>query len=92
MSGLRPCTLKEPPVEGLQRCSGEYAIENPIAVDTVYAWKGLETDVVIYLADRSGAPEPQLARMAYVAVTRARRATLVVCSRKMDRRVSWLCT
>ena len=92
LGGPRPCTLKEPPVEGLQRCSGEYTIEDPIAVDTVYAWKGLETDVVVYLADRSGAPAPQLTRMAYVAVTRARKVALVVCSRKMDRRVSWLCT
>ena len=62
-----------------------------LVVDTVYAWKGREADIVIYLAERSAANDSLALRLAYVAVTRARKAALVVCSRYIDRRLRWLC-
>lgn len=86
-AGYTPCTLKMPPVRELE-CREE---RPSLVVDTVYAWKGREADVVIYLAEKSAASSGLALRLAYVAVTRARRAAFVVCSRHMDRRLRWLC-
>jgi len=88
-AGATPCTWKDPPpIEGVGTC-GSLNLDDPgiVPVDTVYAWKGLETDAVIYLAERSAADEQQLLRLAYVAVTRARHGAIVLCSKAMDRRV-----
>jgi len=88
-SGVEPCTLKAPPVEGINRCDPDRP--SGVPVDTVYSWKGLETDVAIYVADPSGADEKQVDRLAYVAVTRSRIGTIVMCHSRMDRRMAWLC-